>query len=258
MFGGAPELPADSGRSPIRLACRTSGTQAARILCTALALAVWLFRCRRARVNVSPYREKRAQMTSNRRRYLCLAGLAVSMACSNDAAFQEAVDSVAVANPELAAVSGENALGALHRALTQSMERAEILQERASDQRLRDLAYTIREERAALLIRVSDEAGLVGVELDPPADSLSTRTPGRALRQAHQRVLELAQGVDSAAFDTTYVAAASEASRDAADLLLSFDAAALSPAVLELVRAAAAALTWEADELSGEARPSSG
>ena len=109
-----------------------------------------------------------------------------------------------------------------------------------------------------MLIRVSDEAGLVGVELDPPADSLSTRTPGRALRQAHQRVLELAQGVDSAAFDTTYVAAASEASRDAADLLLSFDAAALSPAVLELVRAAAAALTWEADELSGEARPSSG
>lgn len=193
-------------------------------------------------------------MTSRRNRYLALAALAVTTACSGEASFQEAVDSVAAGNAQVSSVSGENALGTLYQALHQSMERAEILEARTADTRLRDLAYSIREERAALLIAVTDEAALTGAQLEPPADSVATRTPVRELREAHQQVLELGRSADSTSFNASFAMEAADASRGAASLLLSFDAAALSPAVLELVRQVAAALTWEAEELSGEGR----
>lgn len=181
--------------------------------------------------------------------------LVVAAACTGEAedgtTLQAAVESTAVANPEIASVSNENALGALHRALMQSMERAEILEDRASDERLRELAGSIREERAALMIAVSDEAARVGVELDPPGDSAATVTAGRELRQAHEAAMERLREVDAGAFDTVFASVASQASLEAAERLQAFDAAALAPGVLEQVKAVAAALTWEADELAG-------
>src|SRR5690606_8724779 len=190
-------------------------------------------------------------MTDDYMRILSLVLLAFAISCSDDSSFRESVDSVAVANPELGAVSNENALGVLYRAVMQSMERAELLQERAQDTRLRDLAVSLREERAAPLLAVSDEARLAGVQLDPPADSVSSRTPGRALRQAHQDAMRALREADSTAFDSTFASVASAASLQAADVIRSFDAAALSPGVLEQVRSVAAALTWEADEIRG-------
>ena len=192
-------------------------------------------------------------------RWLCSIAVAGAMAaCGGDAdqsaTLQETIDSVVVENPDLAEVSNENALGAVRRALMHSMERAELLEERAQDAQLRDLARAIREERAALIIAVNEEAGRVGVQLDPPADSVAAVTAGRELRQEHEAVLERLRGMEPAAFDTAFVAASAEASLEAAEELRTFDAAALAPGVLEQVRATAASLTWEADELSGVAR----